>query len=78
MAWFERHFKLITDQFEAVSLVFLVPHALVWFDSMGLLAMDFLAVGARILLWLVILVLLLSLSSAAQLVTIRFLAILSL
>ncbi len=59
MAWFECHFKLATDQFEAVALVLLVPHALVWFDSMGLLAMELLAVGACILLWLVVLVLLL-------------------
>jgi hypothetical protein len=29
VAWFEHHFELITDQFEVVALVFLVPHALV-------------------------------------------------
>ena len=59
MAWFECHFELVVDQFEAVALVLLVPHALVQFDSMGLLAMELLAVKARILLWLVVLVLLL-------------------
>ncbi len=76
MAWFEHHFKLITDQFEAVALL-LVPHAPVQFDSMGLLAMEFLAVGARILLWLIALVLLLSSASAAQLGTLGFLVIAS-
>jgi hypothetical protein len=59
MAWFERHFEIISDQFEAVALVFLVPHALVWFDLMRLLVMELLAVGAQILLWLIVLVLLL-------------------
>ncbi len=54
MAWFECHFKLIADRFEAVDFVLLVPHALVQFNSMGLLAMEPFAVGARILLWLVI------------------------
>ncbi len=59
MAWFECHFELVADQFEAVALVLLVPHALVQFDLMGLLAIDPLAVGACNLLWLVFLVLLL-------------------
>ncbi len=58
-----------------MALVFLVPHAFVWFDSMGLLAMEILAVGARILLCLVILVLLLFSGSASQLGTLGFLAI---
>ncbi len=59
VAWFECHFELVTDQFEAVALVLLVPHALVRLDSMGLLAMELLAVGACVLLWLVVLVFLL-------------------
>ncbi len=59
MAWFERCFDLVADQFEAVTLVFLVPYALVQFDSMGLLAMELLAVGACILFWFIVLVLLL-------------------
>jgi hypothetical protein len=64
VAWFEHHFELVTDQFESVALVLLVPHALVQFNLMRLLAMELLAVGARILLWLVILVLLLFSASA--------------
>jgi hypothetical protein len=59
VAWFECHLELIADQFEVVALVLLVPHALVRFDLMGLLVMELLAVGARILLWVVLLVLLL-------------------
>jgi hypothetical protein len=43
---------LVADRFEAVAIVLLVPHALVRFDLMGLLAMELFAVGARILLWL--------------------------
>ena len=58
---------LIADQFEAVALVLLFPHALVWFNSMGLLAMELLAVGARTLLWLVVLVLLLFTAATLQL-----------
>jgi hypothetical protein len=50
VAWFENHFKLVTDQFEVAAFVFLVPHALERFDSMRLLAMELLAAGARILL----------------------------
>ncbi len=49
MAWFECHFKLVADQFEAVAIVLLVPHALFRFDLMGFLAMELLAVGACIL-----------------------------
>ncbi len=74
MAWFECHFELITDRFKVVAFVFLVPHAPFRFDLMGLLAMEFLAVGARILLWLIVLVILLSSVSAAQLVMMGFLA----
>jgi hypothetical protein len=48
VAWFECHLKLVAGRFEAVALVLLVPHALVWFDS--LLAMELFAVGAHILL----------------------------
>ncbi len=77
MVWLERHFELVTDQFEAVALEFLVPHALVRFDSMRLLAMELLAVGAHILLWLMVLVLLLFYASATCLGTLGFLAIMS-
>ncbi len=59
MAWHECHFEFVAVQTEAVALVLLVPHAFVRFDSMGLLAMELLAVEACILLWLVIFVLLL-------------------
>ena len=41
-----------------VSLIFFVPHAFVRLDAMGLLAVVFLAMGAHVLLWLVVLVLL--------------------
>ncbi len=50
--------ELIPDRLEAVSLIFFVPHAFVWLDAMGLLAVVFLAMGARVRLWLVVLVLL--------------------
>ena len=56
-AWLESYFELIADLLEAVSLIFLVPHAFVQFDAMGVLAVVFLAVGACVLLWLVVLVL---------------------
>jgi hypothetical protein len=59
VAWLECHFEFVAYQFEVVALVLLVPHAFVWFDSMGLLAMELLAVGVSILLWLVVFVLLL-------------------
>ncbi len=75
MVWFECHFKLVTDQFEVVALVFLVPHALVWFDLMRLLTMELLAVGAPILLCLIVLVRLLFFASAVQLGMLGFLAI---
>ena len=65
MVWLERHFELVTDQFEAVALEFLVPHALVRFDSMRLLEIELLVVGARILLCLIVIVLLLFSASAA-------------
>jgi hypothetical protein len=73
VAWFECHFELGVDQFEAVALVLLVPHALVQFDLMGLLTMELLAVGACILLWLVVFVLLLFSAAALQLGTLGFL-----
>jgi hypothetical protein len=76
VAWFERHFKLVIDQFEVVALVFLIPHALVQFNLMGLLAMELLAVGARILFWFIALVLLLFSVSALWLGTLGFLALL--
>ena len=56
-AWLEIYLKLIADQFKAVSLIFFVPHAFVQLDAMGLLAVVFLAMGACVLLWLVVLVL---------------------
>ncbi len=54
-AWFEIDLKLIADQLEAVSLIFFVPHAFVRLDAMGFLAVVFLAVGARVFLWLIVL-----------------------
>ncbi len=59
-AWFEIDLKLITDRLEAVSLIFFVPHAFVRLDSMGFLAVVFLAMKARVLLWLIVLGLLFS------------------
>jgi hypothetical protein len=75
VVWLECHFELVADQFEVVALVLLVPHALVRFDSMGLLAMELLAVGARILLWLVVLLLLLFSVATLQLGALGFLAL---
>jgi hypothetical protein len=74
VAWFECHYELVADQFKVVALVFLVPHALVRFDYLGLLAMELLAVGARILLLLVVLVLLLFSASTLWLGMLGFLA----
>ncbi len=56
--WLDSYFKLIADQLEVVSPIFLVPHAFVRFNVMGLLAVVFLAGGACVLLWLFVLVLL--------------------
>ena len=50
MAWLELHLQLVCNRFEAVTLILLVPHTLVWFDFVGLLAMKLLAVGAIVLL----------------------------
>ncbi len=75
MVWFECHFELVADQFEALFLVLLVPHALVRFDLMGLLAMELLAVGARILLCLIVLVLLLLSPATSRLGALGFLAL---
>ncbi len=75
MAWLECHFEFVADRFEPVALVLLVPHAFVRFDSMGLLAMELLAVGARILLWLIVFVLLLFSMATAQLGALGFLAL---
>jgi hypothetical protein len=75
VAWFECHFKLIADRFEAVALLLLVPHALVRFNLMGLLAMELFAVGAHILLWLVIFFLLLFPAAASRLGALGFLAL---
>ncbi len=73
--WLECHFEFVADQFEAVALVLLVPHAFVQLKLMGLLAMELLAVGARILLWLVVFVLLLFSAATAQLGALGFLAL---
>ena len=54
-AWFEIDLKLIADRLETASLIFFVPHAFVRLDAMGLLAVVFLAMWARVLLWLVVL-----------------------
>ncbi len=74
MAWFECQFELVADEFEAVDLVLLVIHALVRFNLMGLLAMELLAVGARVLLWLAVRVLLLFPATTLQLGALGFLA----
>ncbi len=59
-AWLEIYLELIADRLEAVSLIFLVPHAFVRLNPMGLLAVVFLAMGSCVLLLfgLVVLVLL--------------------
>ena len=57
-AWLEINFELIADRLDAVSLIFLVSRAFVRLDAMGLLVVVFLAMGARVLLWLIVLVLL--------------------
>ena len=59
MAWLEHHLQLVANRFESVAFVLLVPHALLWFGSVGLLAMELLAVWAVILLPLLILLLIL-------------------
>jgi hypothetical protein len=59
VAWLESHLKLVADEFEMVSLVFLVPYAFVRVNAMGLSALEFLAVGAGVLCGRVIVVLLL-------------------
>ena len=56
-AWLELYVELIADWLEAVSLILLVPHAFVRFNAMGLPAVVFLAMGACVLLWLIVLVL---------------------
>ncbi len=58
-----------------VALVLLLPYALVQFDLMGLLVMALLAVGARILLWLIGLVLLLFFAATLLLGSLGFLAL---
>ena len=59
MTWLESHLELVENRFERISLVFLVPYALVRVDAMGLPAMEFLAVGAVVLCWCVVVILLL-------------------
>jgi hypothetical protein len=54
-SWFEIDLKLIADRLETVSLIFFVPHAFVRLDAMGLLAVVFLAMWARVLFWLIVL-----------------------
>ncbi len=75
MAWFECHFKLVADCFEVVALLLLVPHVLVQFNLMGLLVMELLAVGAGILLWLVVLALLLFIAANSRLGALGFLVL---
>jgi hypothetical protein len=75
VAWFECHFKLVADRFEAVALVLLVPHAPARFNSMWLLGMELFAVGAHILLWLIIFFLLLFPAATLQLGALGFLAL---
>jgi hypothetical protein len=75
VAWLECDFEFFADRFEAVALVLLVPHAFVRFDLMGLLAMELLAVGTGILLWLVVFVLLLFFAATARLGALGFLAL---
>jgi hypothetical protein len=58
VAWLGIYLELIAYRLEVVALILLVPRAFVQFDTMGLLALVFLAVGACVLLWLVVLVLL--------------------
>ncbi len=59
MAWLESHHELIADGFEMVSHVFLVPHAFVRVDAMGLPVLEFLAVGAGVLCGRIVVILLL-------------------
>ena len=54
-AWFEIDLKLIADRLETVSFIFFVPHTFVRLDAMGLPAVGFLAMWARVLLWLIVL-----------------------
>ena len=54
-AWFEIDLKLIADRLEAETFIFFVPHAFVRLDAMGFLAVVFLAMGAHVLLWLIVL-----------------------
>ena len=49
VAWLEGHLELIADGCEPVSFVFLVPHAIVRVNAMGLPALEFLAMGAGVL-----------------------------
>jgi hypothetical protein len=65
VAWLESHLNLVADGFEAVSLVFLVPHSFVRVNTMGLHALEFLAVGAGVLCRRVVVILLLFLLSFA-------------
>ncbi len=56
-----------------VALVFLVPHAFVRLDAMGLLAVVFLAMGACVLLWLLVVLVLLFLLFVTRLGLLGFL-----
>ncbi len=67
MAGFERHFDLIAYQLEVVAHVLLAPHALFWANTMVLPSMEFLAMGASVLLVFFVLVLLLFPITLAQL-----------
>ena len=52
----EGHLKLIADGFKPVTFVFLVPHAFVWVDAMGLPALEYFSMGACVLCWHLIVV----------------------
>ena len=56
--WFEGHLELVADGFEPASVVFLVSHAFVWVDVMGRPALDFFTMGAYVLCWRLIVIVL--------------------
>jgi hypothetical protein len=54
-AWFEIDLKLIADRLETVAFIFFVPHAFVRLNAMEIFVVVFLAMWARVLLWLIVL-----------------------
>ncbi len=52
MARLECHLKFVTDGLESISLILLVPHAFVLGYAMGFDPVEFLAMGAGVLLLL--------------------------